>query len=416
MPPIWGRSLNRALPGSQVQAQLVLRRNLPGHAQRRVDGAERAVGHFLRRVRPVEPLGRIAGVQVVEDTGQAVGARRVAGVVEEPEPIFHDGPGVRQAELVQIQRLLRREHPGVLQLLREVAALHAAGHARVVGVVLERVAARLRDEVDDRAALLRLAEAAGRRHHDFLGGFELTVARHAAAVDGRAGAQAVNLALTLVAAAAAAAEHDHAGRQLDVRVAAAGYDHRRDEQHDPRIAARGRHRLQQVEIERPLLFRRLHVHDRALARNGDGFLEPADLELGVQRRDEIGRQDEPFALHGSESGERERDGVGARPQVDDAVLAGAVGDRRPGFLDQRRAGRFDGDAGKHRAGDILHVARKRRLGVRRSGQQQNDSRKNPRSRESQYLNELPSTASSGSVNVETKTASPSRCGHLTACL
>ena len=54
------------------------------------------------------------------------------------------------------------------------------------------------------------------------------------------------------------------------------------------------------------------------------------------------------------------------------------------FLDQRRARRFDGDAGQHRAGRILHDARNRRLGVRGGRQQQNDSRKNPRSRESQH--------------------------------
>ena len=40
--------------------------------------------------------------------------------------------------------------------------------------------------------------------------------------------------------------------------------------------------------------------------------------------------------------EREPDRVDARPQVLDAVPAGAVGDRRPRLFDERGAARFDG--------------------------------------------------------------------------
>ena len=81
-----------------------------------------------------------------------------------------------------------------------------------------------------------------------------------------------------------------------------------------------------------------------------------------------------FALDGAEAGQRERDGVGAGPQVDDLVLARAVGDDGADFLDQRRAGRLDRHAGQHRARRVFHHARDDAiaLGERGHGKQQDD--------------------------------------------
>ena len=62
----------------------------------------------------------------------------------------------------------------------------------------------------------------------------------------------------------------------------------------------------------------------------------ADLHVGVDRGDEVARQLDAFALDGVEAGQRERHRVGAGPQVDDAVLAAAVGDGGAHLLDQRR--------------------------------------------------------------------------------
>ena len=62
----------------------------------------------------------------------------------------------------------------------------------------------------------------------------------------------------------------------------------------------------------------------------------ADLQVGVDRGDEFGRQLDAFALDGAEPGQRERDRVGAGPQVDDPVLPGAVGDGGSDLFDQRR--------------------------------------------------------------------------------
>src|SRR6185436_13822678 len=62
----------------------------------------------------------------------------------------------------------------------------------------------------------------------------------------------------------------------------------------------------------------------------------------------------------------EGDRVGAGPQVGDLVVALFVGDRGADFLDQRRTGRLNGDAGQHGAGGIPGHAgnRARRGGLR----------------------------------------------------
>ena len=57
-------------------------------------------------------------------------------------------------------------------------------------------------------------------------------------------------------------------------------------------------------------------------------------------------------------------------KIHDAVLTGAVGDDGSRFLDERRARRFHGHAGQHRAGRVFDDARDRclRVGDRRHTQ------------------------------------------------
>ena len=57
----------------------------------------------------------------------------------------------------------------------------------------------------------------------------------------------------------------------------------------------------------------------------------------------------PSRLQRIEAGQRERHGVDAAAQLLDPVLPAAVGHDGAGFLDQGRAGRFDGDARQHGA-------------------------------------------------------------------
>ena len=55
-----------------------------------------------------------------------------------------------------------------------------------------------------------------------------------------------------------------------------------------------------------------------------------------------------ITLERVEPGQRERDGVCARTQIDDLIATVAVGDHRPDLLDEHWAGRFDRHAGQHR--------------------------------------------------------------------
>src|SRR6476659_3711353 len=131
------------------------------------------------------------------------------------------------ADIPEVVRLLRRHHGNAREVLRDLAvvvALHPPGHAGTVEVILYGVAAGLGNHVDDRATNFRFAEPAGGGHHHFLGVLELTVPRNAATVDCRPSAEAIQLALSLVASPTAATEHDHSGGQLDVGIAATGLD------------------------------------------------------------------------------------------------------------------------------------------------------------------------------------------------
>jgi hypothetical protein len=146
-----------------------------------------------------------------------------------------------------------------------------------------------------------------------------------------------------------------------------------------------RNRVDYLVAQHALLRRVLHVHDRRLTGDGDRLLERADSQVGVDRRRKRSSQLDAFAVHRGESNQRKGDGVGARPEVLDPVLAGAIGHARTDLLDQRGTRRFDGHAGQHRARGIAHDARYGCLRIRQGGQTRNErgeehsAHENPRS-------------------------------------
>ena len=71
-------------------------------------------------------------------------------------------------------------------------------------------------------------------------------------------------------------------------------------------AAAGRDQVDRFAVEHRGLRRRGHVDDRRGAGDGDGFLERADAEFGVERRGEFRRQLEAVAPERLEAGQRER--------------------------------------------------------------------------------------------------------------
>src|SRR5437870_3903336 len=91
-----------------------------------------------------------------------------------------------------------------------------------------------------------------------------------------------------------------------------------------------------ILADRGLHFRALDVDDWRLAGDGDGFLERADSQIGVDRRDERAAQLDAFALHRTEAGQRERHGIDARTEIDDSILTCVVADDRANFFNQHR--------------------------------------------------------------------------------
>ena len=119
--------------------------------------------------------------------------------------------------------------------------------------------------------------------------------------------------------------------------------------------ANGRgNRVEDVAIDDEL--RRVvdHVHGRRLAGDGDRLLERAHLQFAIHLGGELALQDDPFAPDGLEPGQGEDDVVRPRREIDDAILARAVGHRRAALLDQRVARRFDGDARQEGAARVSH--------------------------------------------------------------
>src|SRR5205823_5063142 len=101
-------------------------------------------------------------------------------------------------------------------------------------------------------------------------------------------------------------------RAADVLEAAASGLGRLDarNQHDfIDVAAAGGNGLDELLRKHAFLLRALHVDDRALAADRDGFRYVAEAQIRVDRRDKRALEDKAFALVGVKSGQRERHGV-----------------------------------------------------------------------------------------------------------
>ncbi len=161
----------------------------------------------------------------------------------------------------------------------------------------------LGDEVELRTAAVGLAEAARHRELHFRGARGVVaVARHAAAVEGRADVHAVDLHGAFVAAAAARREEDHVGVGAAV-LNAVGLNARHGRQEVP-VAARRRQRRQDLVAQHALHARAvLHVDDGRLAGHGNRFRHGADAQLGVERHGHAGLEFDAASLERREAGQ-----------------------------------------------------------------------------------------------------------------
>ena len=284
-----------------------------------------------------------------------------------------DRPADGAAVVVVLDEWRRRLETRRLQLIRVVAALRPLGPDAGIGAAGERVSARLRHDVEHRPARFRLAQAAGDGKGELLCVTGVGDVVRGAALRHR-NEQAVEHRPPLAVGTARqerAVRAERAGTGAGLHVARAADDagHEREERG---VATRGRQRGDDLLADHRLLFGALDVDDRSLSGDGNRLLEGTDLQLGVDRNDERARELQPVALEGAEAGQRERDAVDAGPQVLDPVLAGRIGDARPHFLDQFRAGGFDGDAGQHRARGVLDGAGNRCLRVQCGGEEHHE--------------------------------------------
>ena len=118
-----------------------------------------------------------------------------------------------------------------------------------------------------------------------------------------------------------------------------------------------------------LVARARHVDDRRFAADGDRLRHASDLQVRVHGGDEPAGQLDAFALDRGESRQRERDRIGARPQIFNRILTDAVGHDRARLLDERRTRRFNRDAGQHGARRVPDRADDRGLRKCRGGHQ-----------------------------------------------
>ena len=111
----------------------------------------------------------------------------------------------------------------------------------------------------------------------------------------------------------------------------------RDEHEERVIGAGGRNRGDDFVGQHGLPLRALDVHDRCFTGHGDGLLDAAHLELGVDRDGQERIQLQTRATHRGKTWQGEGHRVVAGPQVLDAVQPRAVGGGGTNLLDEGRA-------------------------------------------------------------------------------
>ena len=343
-------------------------RDLPRRAQRRA--VPQPVGErLLAVVRVVDPRVRVAGILVVVHAGhEAVGPLIAAGQVE-PEPVLHDRPTERGVHVPQLVQLSWFAQPGGHQLVVEVATLQRPICSVQEHRAAERVAASPRHDVDHRPAGFGFAEPASDVDRDFRDVLRVGDVERATAARS-VHAETVHIESTFRVGATVAA-HVQRGGAIDSAHVLCVADRQPRHQHDEVvIRTLARDGVNRLVIDDALLLDALHVDDRALADDSQRLFQRPDAHLDVDARGQRSRQLNRFALHGIETGERERDRVGAWIQRDDPVASGIVAHHGAALLDEHRARRLDGDTRQHGAGGVAHHAGDRcldgalRVGVR----------------------------------------------------
>ena len=146
--------------------------------------------------------------------------------------------------------------------------------------------------------------------------------------------------------------------QPDGARARSSHRHTGDEHGQVRKRSSRRNRVDDFPGHDRLLRNILYVDEGRRSRDGHCLLDAADAQFGVDRGGEGCRQLDTFAPALRETRQRKRHGVGAGPEIDDAVLTLFVGECGSNLFDQGWAAGLNGDAGQDSAARVPYRARK----------------------------------------------------------
>ena len=264
---------------------------------------------------------------------------------EEPQRVAFYRAAQPSSNVIVPSDRRRRGQTTSAQVVRQIVTRQAWAGELGAQASGEPVAAVLRHDVDLHAAGCRFSGAGRRLDDDFLKGVSV-ILKAAAAEHSRihAGNVVGHIVRALAVDAEKASVTSHSADIVKVRASRVGpHDER---QQLGRTSAR-RDRVQRLACDRRLLLDVLDVHDRRRSRDRDRLGHRAHPQFSVHGCGEPGRQFDPVPPERAETGQGERDGIQARPEVDDAVEPLVIrGDGADPF-DQGGARGFHGDTRHH---------------------------------------------------------------------
>ncbi len=345
-----------------------------------------AAVHALLRLRVERGVfGRIGGVhivcpvQVIEHGRELVGTEIAVGH-KEPELVALDRTAERWGNIHDVIDV-----PGFRETLRPQGIGHVIGLHRFRREVAEdvapkRVASRFRHHVEEHAARFRFRRQGRILQVDFLCQVLRRLDADAAVRDPGHLRHPVDHQLERVGRTAVIDQLRRVAPGRTADVVPAGVPRTVDAGNqfaDRRIVPAGRDRLERRLGQDRLLRHVLEVDNWRGSRHRNRFREIADLELSIHGGGKPRRDLHVLPHQLAETGQRERDGIRARPQLDDPVLPIITRDDAAYPFDQRRARHFHRDAWQDAAGRITNLTGDHPIGLLRGDGARNEREYGP---------------------------------------
>src|SRR5262249_43176005 len=137
----------------EIEADLVSRRRLTGEADR-LDQLRGGPSRGQTSVLVVVPGRLIAGIQVPEESRDLLLIAIAADVVVEPQPILHDWSAEREVRVPVLDQRGDVGQTEAFQFIGEVVTLRPLARGAEKAGAAERIAARLRNQVELRTTAI----------------------------------------------------------------------------------------------------------------------------------------------------------------------------------------------------------------------------------------------------------------------